>query len=87
MKKEAILADPASAYAKPSDVLKDQQLTDKEKIDVLERWEYDARELQVATEENMPGQDEDVLEDILKAKSQLQGDNGSDIEGDNKHGS
>ena len=48
------LLDPTSVYRKPMDVVKDDTLTREEKIKVLHRWEYDARELQVAEEENMP---------------------------------
>lgn len=52
---DRILADPASAYAIPEDVLKDSRLTRAQKIKVLEQWAFDARELQVAEEENMRG--------------------------------
>ncbi|MBS0351752.1 MAG: hypothetical protein JSR33_11325 [Proteobacteria bacterium] len=48
------LLDPTSIYKQPMDVVSDDSLTRDQKIQVLHRWEYDARELQVAEEENMP---------------------------------
>ena len=89
MKLEAILTDPAAVYDKPDDVLNDANLTDDEKCEVLKRWEYDARELQVATEENMPGPEEDLLADILQAKKQIACDHkdANDDQGDHKQGS
>ncbi len=68
---EAILQDPAAVYDKPADLLKDSRLSDEQKLKVLEQWEYDAEELLVATEENMPGPEETQLDDILAAKQQL----------------
>ncbi|MDX1706651.1 hypothetical protein [Pseudidiomarina sp.] len=74
MRLQDILTDPSAAYDKPEDVLNDNDLSVSEKRKVLDQWEFDARELQVATEENMPGPEECYLEDILKAKKKL--DNG-----------
>ncbi|RUO70078.1 hypothetical protein [Pseudidiomarina salinarum] len=71
MKLQDILTDPSAAYGSPDDVLKDNDLTPAEKLKVLDQWEFDARELQVATEENMPGPEDCYLEDILKAKDKL----------------
>jgi len=51
---EQALLDPTSVYALPMDVVKDNSLTRDQKIQILHRWEYDAHELQVAEEENMP---------------------------------
>ncbi|MFC0445019.1 hypothetical protein ACFOD1_09700 [Pseudidiomarina halophila] len=74
MKLEAILQDPSKAYENPEDVLNDSNLTHDQKKQVLDQWEYDALELQVATEENMPGPEQDYLADILEAKKKLNGD-------------
>mgnify|MGYP006908248256 FL=1 len=63
---------PSEEFSSPSDVLKADELTRSEKIDVLHRWEYDARELDVATEENMPATNpSDLLDQILKALNEL----------------
>jgi hypothetical protein len=48
------LIDPASVFASPMAVVDDSQLTTENKIEVLRRWEYDAREVQVAIEEGFP---------------------------------
>lgn len=53
-KLEQALLDPTSVYKHPMDVVRDSSLTREQKIQILHRWEYDARELQVAEEENMP---------------------------------
>lgn len=71
MNLDAILRDPSAAYEKPDDVLNDSNLNNDEKLEVLEQWEYDALELQVATDENMPGTTEVPLDEILAAKKKL----------------
>jgi hypothetical protein len=47
------LLDPASAFGNPSKVVDSAELSREQKIQILRRWEYDARELQVADEEGM----------------------------------
>lgn len=42
-------------------------LTREEKIKLLQRFEYDAREIEVAAAEGMGGQDTDLLDRVLKA--------------------
>lgn len=51
--KEQAKIDPASVYKNPQDVCIDKTLTKTEKIDILQRWAYDEREISVAEEENM----------------------------------
>lgn len=46
--------DPSGVFASPKDVLAENDLTRDQKIDILRRWGYDAKELAVAEEENMP---------------------------------
>lgn len=53
-KYDQALLDPTSVYKLPMDVVNDSGLSREQKIQILHRWEYDARELQVAEEENMP---------------------------------
>jgi hypothetical protein len=48
--KKALL-DPTLVYTNPSEVVADQDLTRAQQIEILRRWEYDARELEVAEEE------------------------------------
>ncbi|MFQ6019113.1 MAG: hypothetical protein ACE5KF_13085 [Kiloniellaceae bacterium] len=47
---KAIL-DPTMVFKDPKDVVADVALTRDQKIDILRRWEYDARQLEVAEEE------------------------------------
>lgn len=61
------LMDPANVFCTPQKVLESQDLSHQQKIEILRHWEYDVRELQVAEEENMPGQSRIALDEILKA--------------------
>lgn len=63
------MRDPSSVYALPQDVLADDGLTQQQKVQILQQWEYDARELQVAEEENMAAESESptMLNRVLRA--------------------
>lgn len=61
------LFDPMGLYKEPQDVLLDETLSKEEKLKVLKQWEYDARELMVAEEENMPGDSSNMLQRVLAA--------------------
>lgn len=77
---------PSEEFTSPSDVLKADELTRSEKIDVLHRWEYDARELDVATEENMPAPNpSDLLDQILEALKELGAESVNDSTSVTKH--
>ncbi len=52
---ERALLDPPSSFDTPQDVLRSPQLSRAQKIEILCRWAYDARELAVAEEEGMGG--------------------------------
>ena len=73
------MVSPGSVFATPADVCNSPELTPEQKIEILRRWEYDARELQVAAEENMAGGEEVSLEDVLVALHQLGADAGPSI--------
>ncbi len=45
------MLDPTMVFDDPSDVLAEKDLTLDQKVEILRRWEYDARELEVAEEE------------------------------------
>lgn len=67
------LVDPASVFADPGAVLAHTQLTDPQKIEILKRWEYDARENHVADEEGFPArQPGSLLDTVLAALHELQ---------------
>ncbi len=65
--------DPKAVFTTPQAVLDDRDLCHKEKVAILKRWEYDARELDVAEEENMgePGEGPHELRSILRALHDL----------------
>lgn len=71
MKIDKAITNPAAVFRSPADVLADPDLTREEKIRVLRQWEYDARELEVAEEENMPGGPPDLLAQVLAALDTL----------------
>ncbi len=45
------MLDPTMVFEDPQDVVATDELTRDQKIEILHRWEYDARELEVAEEE------------------------------------
>ncbi|MEO0759408.1 MAG: hypothetical protein AAFY78_21330 [Cyanobacteria bacterium J06648_16] len=61
------MLDPTSIFCSPNEVLGEAALTLQEKKEILRRWEYDARELQVAEAENMGGGPPDMLDAVLTA--------------------
>jgi hypothetical protein len=68
---EKALLDPTREFSSPANVCIEQLLTRDQKIQILRRWEYDARELEVAEEENMGGGGPDILDEVLAALHQL----------------
>ncbi len=66
------MLDPPAVFHAPEDVVEAPGLTRGQKIEILRRWEYHARELEVATEENMPGKNNnDLLHRVLESLSRL----------------
>lgn len=63
--------DPSSVYKNPSDVVNDNTISRDEKIEILRVWEYDAREIQVAEEENMRPDNNNVLDEVLLALKKI----------------
>lgn len=68
---EKALKDPASVYHSPFEVLNDRTLNDKQRLAILQSWEQDERELDVAQEEGMAGGEKSILGDILTAIDRL----------------
>jgi hypothetical protein len=83
--KKAML-DPTAVFQTPSEVLAQTDLSRQEKIEVLRRWEYDARELEVAEEENMQGVQPDILDEIYRALHDLDADLDPDHSAPTKQG-
>lgn len=72
MNLEQAMLDPASVYSNPEEILRDSSLTRDQQLAILKRWEYDARELEVAEEENMGGGPPSLLREICQALNVLE---------------
>lgn len=51
----AAMLNPGAHFKTPADVLVENRWSQEQKYRVLRQWKYDLGQLQVATEENMPG--------------------------------
>lgn len=78
--------NPAVFFGHPKEVLHNTTLSDEDKIIILKAWEYDARELEVAEEENMVGDSPSLLSDILEALRLLHSENTRKKSAPNKQG-
>jgi hypothetical protein len=61
------LLSPGSVFEQPMDVVATDSMTAKQKLEVLKRWELDARNLDEATAENMSGGEASPLGDVRAA--------------------
>jgi hypothetical protein len=71
---EQALKDPAAAFGSPGEVVTAAGLTRQQKIEILKRWEADARLLMVASDENMPDGEQQPLQDVQEAMRALDAD-------------
>ncbi len=63
--------DPTAVFSSPEAVVEHPHLTREEKTDILQRWKYDASELEVAEEENMGCGEPSMLEEVLESLTVL----------------
>lgn len=86
---DTALASPASVFATPDDLVVEAALTREQKIQALRQWHYDLRELQVATEENMGGEDDAgaTLKTVEAALRRLDAETDGDAPVPTSHGS
>ena len=61
------LLSPASVFEHPMDIVATESMTPTQKLEVLKRWEVDARALDEATGENMSGGERSPLADVRAA--------------------
>ena len=61
-------ANPTRDHRRPGEVVRDRRLNKDEKLAILEAWELEARELSVASEENMSGGEPSLLQDVVEAR-------------------
>jgi hypothetical protein len=60
--KDKAQTNPAAVFNKPDDIVKNRELTAREKKKALQEWELDARLTAVAAEEGMTKDDDKVLD-------------------------
>lgn len=82
---EQALLDPPAVFPTPEAVLAHPDLTRQQRIEILQRWLYDATDVSVAIEEGMPGGEETLLRRITLALDQLVGPLDLDRTGASKH--
>ena len=76
--KKAML-DPTSVFKNPEDVVASGELNRNQKIEILRRWEYDARELEVAEEEaGMAVRRPEMFDLVVQALHMLDADRGTE---------
>ncbi len=80
------ILDPAGVFKVPSEVLQSSELTKEQMIMILRQWEYDARELEVAEEESMIGNNTHLLDQVQKALMELGGNRDPHHSSPNKQG-
>ena len=68
---KAMADDPSRHFETPAQVVEHDGLTPEQKVAVLRQWEVDAREMQVAEEENMGGGESGLLTDVTRALEAL----------------
>jgi hypothetical protein len=68
------LKDPASFFDAPQDVVDAPGLERAQRIEILKRWEMDARQLMVASDENMAGGEPQQLQAVQDALRSLGAD-------------
>ncbi|MEQ6884433.1 hypothetical protein [Salicola sp. Rm-C-2C1-2] len=71
MQLDKALVDPAAVFTTPDEVVTAEGLSTDQRIRILRRREYDALELTVADDENMPGDSTPLLEKVLAALHRL----------------
>lgn len=69
---------PSSVFATPEEVLELSDLSQAQKVEILQQWQYDASSVAVAEEEGMDGGQDPLLQRVVHALHQVTG--GVDVE-------
>ena len=64
---EKAIKNPTDVFDDPLEIVESEEITREEKIKILKSWRYDAKQMSVATEENMGGKNSDLFSKILGA--------------------
>ncbi len=66
------MLDPTMVFKEPKEVVASNELTRNQKIEILHRWEFDARQLEVAEEETgMAVRRPEMFDRVLQALHML----------------
>ncbi len=65
------LIAPEQVFDSPMDIVTTESMTPEQKLKILEHWEANAKDLQVASEENMTGPENSRLGEVKKAMIKL----------------
>jgi len=68
---ERAMITPSAVFDTPAEIVEAERLTRPQKIEVLKRWQLDARALQRATDESMTGGERPPLDEVNEALSKL----------------
>lgn len=68
---QAARTSPTAVFDAPEDVVRSDDLTKREKVEVLDQWEADAKALQTATDEGMSGGKRPRLDEVKAAQTEL----------------
>ena len=70
---EKAILDPAAIFKNPQQVIDNHDLSRDQKIEVLRRWEYDVREIQVLDDESTTAKETHAvtLDSVLNALRSL----------------
>lgn len=66
-----IISKPASYFSSPMEIVNSTRLQTSAKLIALNEWEFEVRQLEVATEENMNAIASTTLQDVHKAMRAL----------------
>ena len=66
-----IISKPATYFSSPMEVVNSARLQADAKLIALKEWEFEVRQLEVATEENMDATAKTTLQDIHAAMRKL----------------
>jgi hypothetical protein len=80
------MMNPAAVFAHPRDVIAMNSISRDQKLLILKRWEQDARELAVAEEEGMTGNNSSLLSNIINLIDALDPDFHQSQSAPDKHG-
>jgi hypothetical protein len=61
------LLTPDKIFQFPMEIVDTESMTTKQKLKVLKRWEADARDMEVASDENMAGGEKSRFGEVRKA--------------------